>query len=398
MTQTLAIASQARFIPGKIVSVDFSSAPPKPAYDIVIGQSILAEAATLIRLRLGTRRCVIISDSNVAPLYQARVEAVLSAGGHSILKTIVFPAGEASKNFSNLESLLNQVLALNVDRKTLIIALGGGVVGDITGLVASLVMRGLDFVQIPTTLLSQVDSSVGGKTGIDTPFGKNNIGSFYQPRLVLSDVTLLDSLTEREMRAGYAEIVKYGLLQDREFFNWCKTHGGQLLNGDHEAQIHAVGYACMAKAKIVADDEREAGRRALLNLGHTFGHALEAATGFGSTLIHGEAVSIGTMMSFRMAVNMGFCPKQDYDDVKAHFIDVGLCMAPPPASYDIDHLIELMKADKKAEDGKVTIILPHGIGNAIAHKDVATREISALWKEVLAECQPNQASSSQTQN
>jgi 3-dehydroquinate synthase len=314
------------------------------------------------------------------------------------LKTIIIPVGEASKNFSQLESILNELLALSVDRKTLIVALGGGVVGDITGFAASIALRGLDFMQIPTTLLAQVDSSVGGKTGIDTPFGKNTIGTFYQPRLVLADVTMLDSLPEREMRAGYAEIVKYGLISDREFFRWCTTHGGQLLNGDHEAQVHAVGYTCSAKAKIVADDERETGKRALLNLGHTFAHALEAATGFGSTLIHGEAVAIGLLMSFRLSVNLGLCPTRDYDDLRAHFTDVGLPLTPPSFPYEIDRLIQLMATDKKAEDGKITIILPHGIGNAIVHKDVGVREIHALWKEVLAECPPNQTSSSQTQN
>jgi 3-dehydroquinate synthase len=249
------------------------------------------------------------------------------------------------------------------------------------------VLRGIDFVQIPTTLLAQVDSSVGGKTGIDTPYGKNTIGAFYQPRLVLADVTMLDSLPEREMLAGYAEVVKYGLMLDRDFFNWCVTHGGQLLSADHEAQIHAVGYACAAKAKIVADDERETGSRALLNLGHTFGHALETATGFGSTLIHGEAVAIGTLMAFHLAVRLNLCPKQDYDEIRAHFDDVGLPLTPPPFAYNIDRLMELMASDKKAEEGNITMILPHGIGKAAVHKNVDPREIRALWKEVLASCQ-----------
>ncbi len=398
MTQTIAAADQARFISGKIVSVDFSGAAPKPAYDIVIGQNILTEAATLIRLRLGARRCVIVTDSNVAPLYQARIEAVLAAGGHTVIKTLVMPAGESHKVFSQLESLLIDLLGLGIDRKTMLVALGGGVVGDVTGLAASLAMRGLDFVQIPTTLLAQVDSSVGGKTGIDTPYGKNTIGTFYQPRLVLADVTLLDSLPEREMRAGYAEVVKYGLISDRDFFTWCTTHGGQLLNADHEAQIHAVGHTCSAKAKIVAEDELETGKRALLNLGHTFGHALETATGFGSKLIHGEAVAIGMVMAFRLALTLGFCTRHDYEAVRAHLAAVGLPVAPPPHAYDVEHLIELMCADKKAENGKLTVVLPHGIGNAVVHKDVDLNAIRALWKEVLSECQTNQTSSSPTQN
>jgi 3-dehydroquinate synthase len=331
-------------------------------------------------------------------LYQARVEAILSAGGHTILKTLVMPAGENHKNFPQIESILTDLLALGIDRKTLFIALGGGVVGDITGLAASLALRGVDFVQIPTTLLAQVDSSVGGKTGIDTKYGKNTIGTFYQPRLVLADVALLDSLPEREMRAGYAEVVKYGLIADRDFFNWCCAHGGQLLNADHEAQIHAVGYSCTAKAKIVAADEREAGMRVLLNLGHTFGHALETATGFSSTLIHGEAVAIGIAMSFRLSMNLGFCTRQEYEAVRAHFKDVGLALTPPPGAYDIDRLIELMSTDKKAEGGKITLILPHGIGRAVVHKDIDLSSIRSLWKEVLAECPPNQTLSSPTQN
>jgi 3-dehydroquinate synthase len=384
MTSPFAVADQARFVSGKIVSVDFSEMSPTPAYDIVIGQNILAEAATMIRQRLGTRRCVIISDTNVAPLYQDRLEAILSAGGQDVLKTLIIPAGEASKNFSTLETLLNELLALGIDRKVLIVALGGGVVGDISGLTAALAFRGLDFVQVPTTLLAQVDSSVGGKTGIDTPYGKNTVGAFYQPRLVLADVTMLDSLHEREMRAGYAEVVKYGLISDRDFFRWCVAHGGQLLNADHEAQIHAVSYTCAAKARIVSDDEREAGKRALLNLGHTFGHALEAATGFGSTLIHGEAVAIGMLMSFRLSVNKGLCPKKDYDDIRAHFADVGLPLKPPPFAYDIDRLMELMATDKKAESGRITVIMPHGIGHSVIDKNIDPREIRALWKEVLA--------------
>ena len=384
MTAPPSTEDHARFLSENTVSVDFSGAASTPAYDIVIGQSILSEAATLIRARLGKRRCVIISDSNVAPLYQAQVEATLVSGGHEVLKTLVIPAGEASKSFSQLESLLNDMLASGVDRKTLVIALGGGVVGDITGLAASLTMRGLDFIQIPTTLLAQVDSSVGGKTAIDTAYGKNTIGAFYQPRLVLADVMLLDTLPAREMRAGYAETVKYGLISDRGFFDWCITHGAQLLNGDHQAQVQAVGYSCQAKAKIVAADEREAGPRALLNLGHTFGHALETATGFGSTLIHGEAVAIGTLMAFRLSVRLGLCPPKDCDDIRAHFIAVGLPVTPPSFAYDIDSLMELMAKDKKALGGKITLILPHGIGKAIIHQDIDPREIRTLWKEVLA--------------
>lgn len=383
MNKTTPAFTEQRFVPGKIVTVDFADAKPTPAYDIVIGQSILTEAGTLIRVRLGVRRCVIITDSVVEPLYRARLEAMLVAGGHEVLATLVIPAGEANKNFAQLQPLLDKMLSAGVDRKTLVVALGGGVVGDMAGLAASLVMRGLDFVQIPTTLLAQVDSSVGGKTGIDTPYGKNTIGAFYQPRLVLADVSLLDSLTAREMRAGYAEIVKYGLIADEAFFRWCVAHGGKLLSGSPEAQIQAIGVSCATKARIVAEDEREAGKRALLNLGHTFGHALEAALGFGNLLVHGEAVAIGTLMAFRLSVRLGLCPAMDYDEVRAHFADIGLPLAPPAFAYDIDRLIGLMAQDKKAESGKITLILARGIGQAFVSNDVDKNEIRAVWEEFI---------------
>jgi 3-dehydroquinate synthase len=380
-----AAASLARFTPGKIVRVDFTDAASTPSYDIVIGNSILSEASTLIRLRLGTRRCVIVTDSNVDPLYRARLEANLAAGGHDVLTPVVVPAGEANKNFAQLQILLEKILAANIDRKSLIIALGGGVVGDIAGLAASLVMRGIDYVQIPTTLLAQVDSSVGGKTAIDTDHGKNTVGAFYQPRLVLADVTLLDSLPAREMRAGYAEVVKYGLINNPAFFRWCVTHGGQLVNGDHDAQIHAVGVSCAAKAKIVAEDERESGVRALLNLGHTFGHALEAVTGFGNVLVHGEAVALGILLALRLSVRLGLCPQKDYDDVHAHFTAVGLPTKAPAINYDIDRLMEFMAQDKKAEGGKITLILLRGIGQAFVARDTDAKDIRAVWEEFLTQ-------------
>jgi 3-dehydroquinate synthase len=383
-TLTPAFAGQDPFIPGKIVTVDFTAAPCTPPYDIVIGQSIISEAGTLIRLRLGTRRCLIVTDTIVEPLYRARLEAVLAAAGHDVLTTFIIPAGEASKDFAHLQMMLGKMLEAGVDRKTLIIALGGGVVGDLAGLTASLVMRGLDLVQIPTTLLAQVDSSVGGKTGIDTPYGKNTVGTFYQPRLVIADVMLLDSLSAREMRAGYAEIFKYGLIADAPFFRWCLAHGAQLLNGDHEAQIQAVGISCVAKAKIVADDEREAGNRALLNFGHTFGHALEAATGYGNLIVHGEAVAIGMAMAFALSVRLGLCTQSDYEEMRAHLIEIGLPVTPPhPFAYNIDRLIELMAQDKKSEGGKITLILTRGIGQAFVSRDVDVRQVRAVWETFL---------------
>jgi 3-dehydroquinate synthase len=377
---TPAFIEPPRFAPGKIITVDFAAAAT-PAYDIVIGHSVLTEVGTLIRMRLGVRRCIIVTDSVVGPLYGARLDAVLAAGGHDVLTILVVPAGEANKNFTQLQILLDQMLAAVIDRKTLVVALGGGVVGDLAGLAASMAMRGLDFVQVPTTLLAQVDSSVGGKTGIDTPYGKNTIGAFYQPRLVVADVSLLDSLPAREMRAGYAEIVKYGLISDPAFFRWCTTHGAKLLSGVSEAQIQAVGVSCAAKARIVAEDEREAGRRALLNLGHTFGHALETVLDYGNTLVHGEAVAIGMLLAFRLSVRQGLCPQQDYDDIRAHFIAAGLPVLPPPYAYDVDRLLALMTQDKKSEGGKINLILARGIGQAFVSRDVDKNEIRAVWKE-----------------
>jgi 3-dehydroquinate synthase len=365
------------------LTVNLSGTPASRSYDILIGENLLDNAGDAIASRLGQRQCVLISDSNVAPLYQGKVEQSLSGAGHKLLKPLVVPAGEASKNLAQVGSLLEELLAGGVDRKTLIIALGGGVVGDIAGFTASIVLRGIDFVQVPTTLLAQVDSSVGGKTGIDTAYGKNTVGAFYQPRLVLADVSTLDTLPKRELPAGYAEVVKYGLIADRGFFDWCVDHGKEVIQDDKEAQVYAVEYSCAAKAKIVEEDEREAGKRALLNLGHTFGHALETATGFGDTLVHGEAVAIGTLMAFRLAVKMGVCPAKDYEDVHAHFKDVGLPLTPPRMAYDIDQLIALMGTDKKAEGGKITLILPHEIGDAVVHKDVKAETIRPVWNEVL---------------
>jgi 3-dehydroquinate synthase len=384
MTYASSVSSSANtLVSGKIVTVDFTTALPTPKYDVVIGHSILSELGTLIRIRLGTRRCVILTDTKVEPIYRARVEAVLAAGGHDILAAIQMPAGETSKNFSTLQSLLDKILALDVDRATMIIALGGGVVGDMAGLIASLTMRGLDLVHIPTTLLAQVDSAVGGKTGIDTSYGKNTIGTFYQPRLVICDVTMLDSLPARDMRAGYAEIIKYGLIQDAAFFRWCVIHGPKILNGDHGAQVQAVSYSTTAKAKIVGDDEKETGDRALLNFGHTFGHALESALAYSHFLTHGEAVAIGMLMALRLSVRLGFCPQQDYEDVRAHIAATGLPVMPPSFAYHIDELIKLMRRDKKAEGRSINLILLRGIGQAFVCRDVDAREIRSVWEEFI---------------
>lgn len=367
----------------RVVSIDLSDAPRPKSYDIVIGDNLLGEAGRLIADALGHRRCLIVTDSHVAPIYQQRLEAVLVTAGHTLLPTQIVQAGEASKDYATLQKLLDQILAAEVDRKTLLIALGGGVIGDLVGVAASLAMRGMDFVQIPTTLLAQVDSSVGGKTGINTAAGKNTVGAFYQPRLVLADVSMLDSLPQRELLAGYAEVVKYGLIKDAPFFNWCRTNGARLLRGDREAQIYAVGVSCEHKAKIVAADERESGERALLNLGHTFGHALETILGYGQQLLHGEAVAIGTVLAFRLSARLGLCPHADAYDVEDLFKNAGLPVQPPRHSYDIDQLMNLMAKDKKAEGGKLTLILAKGIGQSFVARDVNAAEVRALWTDVL---------------
>lgn len=367
---------------GKTVRIDLPAVAR--GYDIMVGDALLGEAGTLIHLKLGQRRCIIVTDRNVAELYQQRLEAVLAAAGHTLLPTLVITPGEGSKDFATLQALLDKLLESGVDRQTLMIAFGGGVVGDLTGVAASLVLRGVDIVQIPTTLLAQVDSSVGGKTGINSSHGKNTIGTFYQPRLVLADVSTLDSLPEREMQSGYTEVVKYGLIGDAAFFQWCQTHGGKLLRGDREAQIHAVSKSCEHKARIVIADEREAGERALLNLGHTFGHALETILGYDNTrLLHGEAVAIGTAMAFRLSADLGFCSFNDAAAVEDHFKAVGLPVAPPPFGYDIDRLMALMGQDKKARDGKLTLVLARGLGKAFVSHAVNPSPIRALWQTVL---------------
>ena len=370
---------------GKIVTIDLSGTARPPSYDIVIGENILSEAGSLIKIRLGLRRCIIVTDSNVAPLYGARLESSLIGVGHTLLTSLTIPAGEASKNFATLQSVLDQILTAGLDRKTLVIALGGGVVGDLTGVAASLAMRGVDVVQIPTSLLAQVDSSVGGKTGIDTPHGKNTIGTFFQPRLVIADVTTLDSLPPRELHAGYAEVVKYGLIKDIDFFKWCQTNAALILNGDRPAQIYAVSTSCQHKARVVATDEREAGERALLNLGHTFGHALETALGYNTTLLHGEAVAIGTVMAFELSARLGLCPKGDAETVRHHLALSGLPVTPPrQGQYNIDQLMGLMAQDKKAEAGKLTLILARGIGQAFIMQNADATAVRQLWQDTLA--------------
>ena len=351
------------------------------SYDIAIGPDLLDRAGKLIAERLGERQAVIITDSNVGPLYAERLEASLAEAGHRG-RTIQIDAGEQSKSFLYLETLLNDLLSEGLERGTVLIALGGGVIGDLTGFTASIALRGIEYVQIPTTLLAQVDSSVGGKTAINSPHGKNLVGTFYQPRLVMADTSTLKTLPARELGAGYAETVKYGLLGDPAFFDWLEQNGGEkVLSGDAEAQVRAIVRACEMKAEIVNQDERETGRRALLNLGHTFAHALEAETGMGETLLHGEAVSIGMVLAFDLSVALGLCPAEDAERVRSHFQSVGLPVTLPPhpeGNWDAATLIDHMRRDKKVQDGRTTFVLVRGIGDAFLTNDVERADLLQL--------------------
>ncbi len=360
------------------------------AYDIHIGEGLLAEAGRLMRPLVASCRVVVVTDTNVGPLYLSALQASLDDAGIA-QAAVVLPAGEQTKSFGHLEDLCERLLALRIERGTMIIALGGGVIGDLAGFAAGILLRGIEFVQIPTTLLAQVDSAVGGKTGINSRSGKNLIGLFHQPRLVIADVATLDSLDIRQLRAGYAEVVKYGLIGDAAFFAWLEAHGAALLAGDAKAQIEAVRASCRAKAAIVAADEREAGVRALLNFGHTFGHALEVETGFGDKLLHGEAVALGMTLAFDLAVRLGHCDAAEADRARRHLAAVGLptdlrFLAPIAAAAERlpEKLVEHMRGDKKVVDGRLTFILPRRIGDAFIDRGVPPEVVRRLLADALS--------------
>jgi len=354
-------------------------------YDIAIGPGLLAKAGAMIKDTVGTRPLVIVSDTTVAKLYLAKLEAALAAAGLPKPPSVIVPAGEGSKSMAMYAKTAEDILAIGIDRKTVLVALGGGVVGDLTGFLAATLLRGIDFIQVPTTLLAQVDSSVGGKTGIDSAHGKNLIGAFHQPLLVIADTATLTTLPPRELRAGYAEVVKYGLLGDAEFFEWLEENGTAVLQGDPAAQVRAVAVSCKAKAKIVEADEREGGLRALLNLGHTFGHALEVEAGFGHILNHGEAVSIGMVMAFDLSVRLDHCQPNDLMRVRSHLLSHGLPVSPPRNVPFAPHaLIQRMQGDKKAERGRLTFILAHGIGSTFVARDVPASIVETALAHALA--------------
>jgi 3-dehydroquinate synthase len=349
------------------------------SYPIVIGERLLATAGQWIATTLPGAHCAVVSDTNVAAIYLSPLKAGLVEHGLYLGDAVVRP-GEASKSFPVLESLCERLLELGVERSDCVIALGGGVVGDLAGFAASILRRGVRVVQMPTTLLAQVDSAIGGKTGIDTKQGKNLIGTFHQPSLVLADVSLLATLSAREFRAGYAEVVKYGLIGDAPFFAWLEKNAAEIFSDSGAARRQAVETGARAKAAIVAEDEREeSGKRALLNLGHTFGHALEANAGYSDRLLHGEAIAFGMRLAFAYSVERELCPAGDAARVTEHLAAVGLpteIAAVPGPRPSPEALLRLMAQDKKVKGGRLALVLAHGIGQAFVEHDVSMPQLS----------------------
>jgi 3-dehydroquinate synthase len=342
------------------------------SYDILIGSGLLARAGQEIASRLPKSRVAIVTDETVASLHLAALAGSLTRAGigHA---AIAVPPGEGSKSFGMLDKVTNEILGARMERGDVVVALGGGVVGDLAGFASGIVRRGMHLVQVPTTLLAQVDSSVGGKTGINTHHGKNLVGVFHQPRLVLADTAVLDTLPARHFRAGYAEVAKVGLIGDADFFAWLEANWNAVFDGGADRR-HAIAVACAFKAKLVMADERETGDRALLNLGHTFAHALEAATGYSDRLVHGEAVALGIILAFRFSAHRGLCSPGDASRVAAHFAGVGLPTKLSEVSGGLPGpkaLLDLIAQDKKVSRGKLTFILVRAVGQAFVERDVA---------------------------
>lgn len=361
-----------------VIKLDLENRP----YDILVGEGCLAEAGRLLEPVLRPSKAIILTDDNVEPLYAERLIKSLKSVNIHCSKLVAVPHGEASKSFATIEKIANEILESGIDRSTVLIALGGGVVGDLAGFSASVLLRGIDFVQIPTTLLAQVDSSVGGKTGINTPMGKNLVGTFWQPKMVIIDTDTLKTLPRRELLAGYAEIVKYGLINDAGFFYWLEENAQGLLAGDADLQKQAIAVSCRAKAGIVKQDEKETGGiRALLNLGHSFGHALEALAGYDGSLLHGEAVAIGMVMAFDFSVQQGLCPVEDALRVKKHLMTAGLPIAKPESANPVA-MLDYMKHDKKAQNGQIKLVLARGIGKAFSGASVDDADLLGFLKEL----------------
>ena len=349
------------------------------SYPVVIEGGVLARAAEHLAPLAGRRPLTIVADANVAGHCATLTAALDAAGiGH---RTLTMAAGEASKSWATLQQVCDGLLGHGIERGDVVVALGGGVIGDLAGFASAILKRGCGFVQVPTTLLAQVDSSVGGKTGINASAGKNLIGAFHQPQLVLIDPEVLATLPRRELAAGYAEVVKYGLIDDPAFFAWCEEHGAALLAGDAALRAHAIAHSVAAKARIVAEDEYEtSGRRALLNLGHTFGHALEAEAGFDGSLLHGEAVATGCALAFAFSAEQGLCSRADAERVAAHWRTVGLPdgLAAAGIAASGARLVEHMRHDKKASGGRLPFLLARGIGETYLDRTVDLDAVAAF--------------------
>lgn len=375
--------SAERLVPERLVHVPLG----ERAYDILIGDGLLARAGGEISSRIKGRKAAIITDEHVGPLYLEALMDSLEVDGIEAV-SLTLPAGEKTKSFDHLTKVCDVLLEARIERNDTVIALGGGVIGDLTGFAAGIVRRGVRFVQIPTSLLSQVDSSVGGKTGINARQGKNLVGIFNQPDLVLADTSVLNTLSEREFRAGYAEVAKYGLIDKPEFFDWLERNWRDVFAGG-AARTEAIALSCQAKADVVVADERENGRRALLNLGHTFGHALEAATQYDSSrLVHGEGVSIGMVLAHEFSARLNLASPDDASRVEKHLKEVGLPTRISEIPGDLppaDVLMQAIAQDKKVKGGQLTFILTHGIGQSFVADDVPSSEVLSFLGEKLAQ-------------
>lgn len=353
------------------------------AYDILIGPNLIDDAGAILAEKFPGRRFGIVTDTEVAKFQLPRLVASLEFSGLTF-STITLPSGESTKSWEHLQTVVEGLLAAKLERNDLVIALGGGVIGDLAGFAASITRRGMDFVQIPTSLLAQVDSSVGGKTGINSPHGKNLVGAFHQPKLVLADISALDTLPARQFAAGYAEVVKYGLIDDPDFFEWLEANHAEIFAGG-PARGEAIARCCAHKARVVIEDEKEIGVRALLNLGHTFGHALEKDTGYSDRLLHGEGVAIGMVLAHTFSNRLGLAPGQDSGRIAAHLRKSGLptTLADIPGTLgSTETLMAAIAQDKKVSRGALTFILTRGIGQAFIEKNVDPAKVSAFLDEM----------------
>lgn len=374
--------------PAEVASIDTVPVPlAGRAYAVRIGPGLIARAGAEIAPFLARPRVAVVTDAHAGAAHLDALEASLAASGIASA-SLTLPAGEATKSWSCLTETVDWLLAERIERRDVVVALGGGVIGDLAGFAAAILRRGVRFVQVPTSLLAQVDSSVGGKTGINSAHGKNLVGAFHQPALVLADTDALDTLPRRDLLAGYGEVVKYGLLGDAAFFGWLEAHGPALAAGDAAARARAVRRSVEMKAEIVVRDETEQGDRALLNLGHTFAHALEAATGYSDRLLHGEAVAVGCALAFDLSARLGLCSQEEPPRLRAHLARMGMACGLrdiPGTLPDAEGLIALMAQDKKVIDGRLRFILARGIGAAFVADDVPAEALRAVLDAALEE-------------